>query len=52
MDKEMWQATVHAVTKSQTQQSNFTFSTLFLDSIMYALIYDICFPLSDLLHSA
>ena len=32
MDRGAWQATVHGVTKSQTQLSNFTFTFLFIGS--------------------
>ena len=35
MDKVAWEATVHGVTKSQTQLSNFTFTILTRGVVLY-----------------
>ena len=51
MDRGAWQATVHRVTKSRMQlQQLITYTYYFSRFHIYALIYGICFSLSDWLH--
>ena len=48
MDRGAWQATVHRVTKSRMQlQQLITYTYYFSRFHIYALIYGICFSLSD-----
>ena len=47
MDRGAWWVIVHEVAESDMTEHTYHFSKFHI----YALIYDICFSLSDLLHS-
>ena len=54
MDRKAWRAAIHGVAKSRTWLSDWTELNLYhfyFRFHIYALIYNICFPLSDLFHS-